>query len=495
MTIFRELLNQESIFRGLKTPPIIVNDLYAVSEEQRERILNNIRTIHKDDVMSSMDSCECGLLVGTHKRGHVCNTCLSVCQKPISHDFESILWVRAPNGVRPLMTPQVRLMLRNRFSKVGNDLIMWLTDRDYRPSSRPIPEYEQLLSLGVQRGYNWFYDNFDELLDTLYGLKGFERKPKNAGYHESIDLYELIKSNRDCIFSNYLPMPNRSLLVIEKTNVGSYAKTIDIGAIDAIQSMLGIDSPVSIHNTTTKENRTARALDGLTNYIESVYGEVFGGKTGVFRKNAFGTREHFSTRTVATSITGAHDCKELHLSWGSGIGMLKYHLLNKLYLKDFLLNQSLRLIYKSADTFNPLINNIFNQLIAECRYWGIPVLHGRNPTLKRGSQQLLFITKIKKPGDQTNSFSINIVGPMNADYDGDQLNTLSLLDNYMTRGSMEMSPFRSAYSLDNVRGYSSDIGMSKQAVTMTANYFWHQAKIRRSANEESFIRQLERESA
>lgn len=494
MAIYRELINQDIVFKGLKSIPVIINDLYAVSEEERERILSNIRTIHNNDVMRSIAGCECGELIGAHKLGQTCKTCLTECKPPISHDFEPLMWVRAPNGVRPLMQPQVRLMLRNRFTKAGNDVIMWLTDRDYKPNSRPIPEYDMLLSMGVQRGYNWFYDNFDKMIDILYSLKGFAKKPKQTGYHESIDLYDLIKNNRDSLFSNYLPLPNPSLLVIEKTNVGSYAKTIDIGAIDAIQSMLGIDSPLCIHNSLTKENRTSRAIDGLANYVESVYGDVFGGKTGVFRKNAFGTREHFSTRTVATSITGVHDCRELHLSWGSAVGMFKYHSMNKLYHRNFRLNSSARLLNKYADTHSPLLQNIFSELISESVYGGIPVLHGRNPTLKRGSQQQLYITKVKQPGDQTNSFSINIVGPMNADYDGDQLNTLTLLDNFMTRGSMEMLPYRSAFSLDNPGGYSADIGMSKQAVTMTANYFLHEENVTPTEIQYRFLMQLEQES-
>ena len=62
------------------------------------------------------------------------------------------------------------------------------------------------------------------------------------------------------------------------------------------------------------------------------------------------------------------------------------------------------------------MDNIFKELISESKYGGIPVTHGRNPSLARGSIQLLRITQVKTNlEDPTISFSILITPPMNAD--------------------------------------------------------------------------------
>ena len=57
-----------------------------------------------------------------------------------------------------------------------------------------------------------------------------------------------------------------------------------------------------------------------------------------------------------------------------------------------------------------------NELIAEAPNQRIPVIFQRNPTLHRGSAQLLYITKVKKdPRDITISLSVLVLSAPNAD--------------------------------------------------------------------------------
>ena len=472
-----KLINHDEAFHGLKREVLIINDLSDVSETDLITLRRKISVTYDSELMSSIPSCECGALMGEWKIGEKCNQCYTECSPPIEPDFESILWLRAPigtNGPLLLMNPTVWLMLSNRFTKSGWNILKWLTDTRYESQSKPIKETEKLLDMGVQRGWSWFCNNFDQLMDVLFNLPGLKRKPSHAGYKESNDLQKLLLDKRDCVFSNYLPLPNRSLLVIEKTNVEPYSNNENIGAIDAIQSMIGIDSELSGLSQKDKENRVARGIAGIAEYYYDFYTASIEPKPGIARKHLLGCRSHLSFRNVITSIKGPHDHDELHMPWGVATTVLEYHVYNKLFKQNWTVNEMLGLMNKYAHEYSPFIDNIFEQLIAESPFKGLPVTHGRNPSLHRGSLQLLFATKVKKdPKDPTTSFSDLISSPYNSDFDGDAMSSTLVPDVFMAQGLMDLRPFFSGLDLKKPRQLSKHIIQTKPVVGMMANYYHH----------------------
>lgn len=380
MSISLKLIDHNQEFKKLKRDVLIVNDLTDISEAELKTLRTNISVTYDSELMNSVSACECGELVGEWKVGELCTTCNTKVASPISQDFESILWLRAPKGVRALMNPEVLTMLSKRFTKSGWNLIQWLTDTRYESHTRPIQETTKLMEMGVQRGWNWFYDNFDTLMEELFNLPGLKRKPSHQNYKESEDLRALLKNYRHCIFSQYLPMPNRSLLIIENTNVGTYSNNENIGAIDAIQSMAGIDSELCTLNQRDRENRTARGNIGLADYYENFYYSTVEDKPGVARKHMLGTRAFFSFRNVITSIRGPHDHDELHIPWGVATTCLEYHVYNKLFKQGWTVNEMLGLMNKYAHVYTPFIDQIFDELISESPYKGLPITLGRNPS-------------------------------------------------------------------------------------------------------------------
>lgn len=383
MSISMKLINHDEAFHNLKRDVLIINDLSDISESDLNTLRQKISVTYDSELMSSIPTCECGEVMGEWKVGEVCSICFSECKSPVEPDFESILWLRAPQGIKgalPLMNPEVWTMLSNRFTKSGWNIMKWLTDTRYESQSRPIKETERLLDLGVQRGWGWFCDNFDQLIDVLFNLPGLKRKQSHAKFKESVDLQKLLQEYRSCVFSNYLPMPNRSLLVVEKTNVGPYSNNENIGAIDAIQSMVGIDNELSGLSQRDKENRTARGVAGLAEYYHDFYAASIEPKPGIARKHLLGCRSHLSFRNVITSIKGPHDHDELHMPWGVATTVLEYHVYNKLFKQDWTVNEMLGLMNKYAHEYSPFIDSIFEELISESAFKGLPVTHGRNPS-------------------------------------------------------------------------------------------------------------------
>lgn len=419
MSIHLELVDLDNVYRKLKTNPIIINDLANITDKERQKINDLIRVTYNSDLLKSVASCPCDTIVGEHRIGEICPECGNACAPPIEQELDPIVWMRAPRGVRALLNPTVYAMLSARFTKGGHDIIRWICDSDYQSKRKPIKEIEILESMGFKRSYNWFVDNFDKIMQTLFTMPKLARKPSDPGngYQQSQDLYALLQTHRDRIFSKYLPLPNRSLFIIEKTDSNSVVDNSVVGVLDAIHTITSIDHELTMIKQSTRENRTFRTIAGIAAFGDSWTAASLGEKPGLARRHMFGTRANFSIRTVVTSITEPHEYDELHIPWGAAIGAFRFHLINMLEKLDYTVNEALALLNKYANKYSPLIDSLFKQLIDATPNKGIPATLGRNPSLARGSMYQVRITKVKTDvADPTSSFSILVITAPNADF-------------------------------------------------------------------------------
>ncbi len=416
MGLHLKLANFDSIFSQCSVEPIIINDLSSSTEEDKKHINRLISTTYEDtDLFSNEPTCECGTTKGGYNLGVVCDNCKTPVKEIFDKELKPFMWMRSPQGVHQLINPVVWTMLNKKFTKNGFSFIQWLTNTDYQPAVNKPPELAEFISMGAIRGYNNFVNNFDTYLDLLYSIRYF--KPKGD---DDDKLKQLIVEQRDCVFSTYLPLPNKSLMIIEDTKVGIYVDPIVVGAIDAIRTINSIDAPLSTYTVRQKENRTAKTIAMLADFYYKLYHEVLAGKNGIYRKHIFGTRNHFSCRAVIGSNTKSHQYDEVHIAWGHACTMLKIHIVNKLLNKyNYTPNQATAFVQDCTTRYDPLMDSIFQELIEESPEKGIPCTYGRNPSLARGSLQKMRITKVKIDiDDPTISMSIIAVSQFNADFDG-----------------------------------------------------------------------------
>lgn len=349
-----------------------------------------IYTKYATDLLSNLPTCECGEIVGEHNVGVKCLNCNTEVASPLEQDLEPLLWMRAPNGVKALINPTVWTMLSEKFTRSGFDIVRWLTETTYKPAVRTPAIMEAVHALKIDRGYNNFVENFDAIIAALFELKGFK-----ARKGEDDELQILLREYRHCVFSKYLPLPNRLLLVVEDTNVGTYVDPTVVGAVDAIQTIRGLDTPLATYSVRTKENRTIKTIAHLAEFYDNLNRATLAKKEGIFRKHVYGTRSHFSFRAVISSITDRHEYDELHIPWGIGVSALRLHLMNKLLRRGYTPNSAMSFLNEHAQKYHPLLDELFKLLIEECPYKGIPVVFQRNPSLERGSAQRMFVTKVK----------------------------------------------------------------------------------------------------
>lgn len=414
MGIHLRLVNHDEVFRTIPITPIILNDLRASNEEERNAIKNKIITEYSGDLLSNLAACDCGAINGNNNVGIVCRSCGTAVSERSFQDLIPIVWIRRPNGVSRLINPNIYSMLIKKFTRNRFSVIKHFTEPSYsaRKAVNIPKDLEAILNLGYKRGYNSFVDNFWEIIEHLFSIKTFKVKGVEVD-----PLYRLLKTQPDCIFSDYIPIPNKALFVIENTAVGTFTDSSIVGAVDAIHTITGIDSSDDVSTQRVKENRTIRSIELLAEYYKDFVRTHVASDNGICRKHIAGARCDFSFRTVISSLTGPHRYDEIHIPWDIGVPLLRFHLFNKLRALKYSVNECFTLLDQYNKQYHPLLDQLFKECIAETEGGlGIPCIFLRNPTMPRGSIQLMYITVVKTAiEDPTTGFPILSVKAPNAD--------------------------------------------------------------------------------
>jgi len=395
------------------TKPIIVNDLVEASEKDKETNNRLIYTRYDTDLLSNIPSCECGATQGAHLIGEQCPECPTKVTEPMNQKLDPFLWIRSPKGLpeKGLINPKVLTMFRDRFRRSTFDTMRWLTDVNYHTDAKKPYIVEQLIEMGIPRGYINFVNNFDQIVEILFSLKEPGEKKEEDFY-----LYELVRSHRHKIFNQYLPIPNRSMMILDSNNQGNFIDATAKNIIATVRNVIGIDTDFLSLTHQKRENRTIKTLMELSEVYQDFDDSLLASKFGLFRKQVYSGRSHFTCRAVITSITAPHHYRNIEIPWGVGVSMFRIHLVNYLFAMGYTANEAIAFLNEHAMKYHPLLDEMFQRLIAECPYQGIPVLFVRNPSLQRGSLQNGFISKVKTDvRDQTIGISILIVRPLNAD--------------------------------------------------------------------------------
>lgn len=372
MPVYHKLVDYNQMFSYLKEEPTIINDLPNTTEEERRAIDDLIVTRYSSDMLSMVPSCRCGDTKGEYSIGVVCEYCKTPVTK-VDEDIHPLLWFRRPKGVAQLINPAVFNMLRDRFKMSSFNVIDWLIDTTFHTYRKTPDVLNTILEAGIQRGYNYFVDNFDTIMEVLFSIRKYKKKRGERDY-----LYELLQRDRHLIFSDYIPLPNRSLLIIENTNVGKYIDPTIIGARNAINMIVSIDRKFGNHPLRVRENRTAKSMAKLADFYIQFTAKNISPKPGLIRRHVIGSRAFFCFRAVITSITRPHQYNQIEIPWLVGVTVLREHLLSKMLKKGFELSQAINYMYARVHTYDSLLDGILDEIFSESPNGTIPCILQRN---------------------------------------------------------------------------------------------------------------------
>lgn len=475
MPIIQVLENFERVRLSLPEDPIYINDLPNTTEDDRKVIRDLILTRYTSDMISMLPRCSCGNTKGQFLVGVTCVDCGTKVTPTITKDIQPSVWVRAPAGSKWLINPIILIMMKDIFTKSGFNVIHWLMDTSYKAPVKTPDVVRKIEASGIERGYNYFINNMGKILDYLFSLSDFKKSKKNLNaFRRLLLLYN------DCIFSQYLPLPNKSLIVFEKTSLGEYTSFDNFKILDSVLHLASIDKDFYDQRSIVKENRTAKALFLLANFYETYFKQSLCGKPGQYRKHVFGTRTNFSFRAVISSNTDIHQYDEITVPWQVGLTCLRPMLINKLTKRGYDHLSALQLIMTNIEKYNPLLDELLTEILDEStcidrdgvEKRGIITLLQRNPSLLQGSFVRVRITNFHKdPRNKTIWMSIFLCGSLNADFDGDAVNCSIILDRYMANLTYALDHRFNVYALDTPLKISGNTKLPKPAIsTMSAAY-------------------------
>lgn len=467
---YLDVVDFDNLFQMTSTDAIFVNDFDVNTVDGKQRLNDMLHVRYEGDTLDILPSCDCGEITGQYNVGVRCSNCRSEVMSVTERPLESVLWFRLPRGVKAFVNPAIWVILSKAFRKSGFNLIEYLTNPTVRATKGATVALRRLKPYNLSRGLNYFVENFDEIMDVL-----FRANPMERSLHDRDILEEFIKRNRDRVFCSYIPIPSRLTFIVENTATGTYADSTMRGAFDAIRTITSIESSALPVSQRVRELRTAKAIAQLADYYNTFIKVSLATKKGWIRKHVLGSRLHFTFRAVISSLSDNHDYDELHLPWSMSVMVFKHHLISKMLKMGYTPNETVGILNENTLKYHPLIDHLFKELISETVDGrGFPVLLSRNPTLQRGSVQRMRVTQIKTdPTINTIGISVLCLAAPNADFDGDELNGMLILDARTNERCNRLAPYHSVLDLQKPRTLSRNVAIP-QPVLATMGRWIHE---------------------
>lgn len=473
MGVHTEMVDFDEEFMQLDIEPIVVNNYNTSIPEEKEALDRHLFTHYQGtDVIEEAASCDCGHTTKVYNIGVVCDVCNTTVQSTTDRPIESMLWIKAPEGVKALISPEAWMVLEPAMRVREFNILEFLTNTDYRYDINRINSKEtrrkinKLLANKIPRGWNNFIEKFDEIMEFLFNASVIDSNKTNKK-----ELWRFVQENKHRFFPQHLPIPSKICFVVESTTSGVYIdKPLGL-AMDAVLTIASIRSSPVPYKPAVIQNRVAKSVRELTKFYYEYTRSRLAKKPGMFRRHVFGSRLHFSGRAVITSISDPHVGDELHIPWGMATQLFKYHLANKLLKRGYSANGALEFIYTNVLKYNPILDELFQELIQEAPDGGPSCVFQRNPTLQRGSTQQFRITLVKPDvADNTVSMSVINLRAPNADFDGDQLNMILILDNELRKATERLAPHLWVLSPDNPRQIAGNLELQGPVVDTVVNW-------------------------
>lgn len=428
MPVILKPRDEDKAFASTTIDKIILNDLNFASIEDNELLSKHLETVYQDNAVEIRPHCACKELTGSQFLGAQCPSCLCTVVSPFDK-YESNLWLKT-------LHPDLRFISTDYWNRVrlwissdpNIDILRWIVDKRYNSSKLSKGTISTILGTikslpNFERSYTWLLNNMVQLMVAIENLPNFKNK-RDA----SKILKSLWNTKNAQVTSTYLPVLSSRYFILEKSKKGKITPVSRGLLLDSLKQF--IYSANEDRNFQQISNQMGKTVASLADFYYKEFKQVASGKAGLFRKNIYGTRSHFTARGVIIPFFGKHRHDEIHLPYKMAVTLLRMHIFNRLLKSGMSHKEIDKKLWQGVNKFDQELYNIMLQLIEETDGGkGIPCLVTRNPSQKIGSTYLLYVTFIKLDiGDNTINYSSLIVKAPNADYDGDSLNVTLLTD-------------------------------------------------------------------
>lgn len=427
MGVVAKVINLDNLYLEYcsnNNTPLIINDFKLQNKDDYQAFNEKLITQYEGDTISSIPHCGCRKYNAAIFQNYVCEDCGDEVLSDLDRPIKMAAWMRVPDGVSYFINPIILTQLRNLFKKATFNAIDYVLDPHYRFSSTKDQTIQALINKKLPRGLNNFYNNWYQILESL-----LSRDITNLSQaKQAMELqYYKRQYERGLMFCKHMPNPSKVMFITEKSVYGTYADELMVDGIEPAKIISSIKNSASRLSEKSVLSRTARANIAMSEYhLDNWVGRwsTTNQSDGILRKHLYSTRTDWAMRLVLTSDQrlGVEE-DEVSIPWAAGMAVFESHIASKLLQRGFTEIDINRIIESNTGNNNtiykPLLKRIFKELLDECSYgagYGIPAIFLRNPSLTRGSSQVLRITEVKDDcNDKTISANLLVFPAPNAD--------------------------------------------------------------------------------
>ncbi len=350
----------------------VVNNSSLVSKKLSKEFADAIFS-NSDGDLGFVPTCRCGKVFGLARKGLFCPECGTECSPQFVDSLSHTSWLGIPQQYSPVLHPIWYLILKqwtgiSKHSKSVIDCIL-------NPAEKMPDELAELIP---GQGYQYFYDHADEIINILA-----TKYTRIAKKDSTKNILTFMKHYRNVMFTRHLPVLHSSLHPL-KCNGGTlkYTDNTSKEILSAIVdlSMITFRSHAirtsQKHVDTTIYNIYAKVIG----YYKLLITSKLGDKQALLRKHNFGSRTHFSARTVVTPHDKVLPMDEVILPWKMIVNSLKLQILNLLMHREgYGLEAALTKFMEALVVYDPDIDRIIQTIISEFPNGKMTIALGRNP--------------------------------------------------------------------------------------------------------------------
>jgi hypothetical protein len=244
-----------------------------------------------------------------------------------------------------------------------------------------------------------------------------------------MDIYQ---KNKHLAFCQYIKVPKRHATILERTGKKVYSYSHQPATAQlyfAIADTLRSNSVLKLKPKDLRKNVeiVGKNLVKLADQYRKINNpKALFGKPAINRKHVASGALPFTGRSVITSQTGIINPDELLVPWKMCLSMFEYHITSFLYRRGHTPYEAIRRINQAAYHIDPLIDEFFADMEDNRK---MIIQAGRNPSIEFLSLRAFFLRVNRDLEDESIKIPILAVKESNADFDGDNVYIVAMVDN------------------------------------------------------------------
>ena len=398
--------------------------------------------------------CDCGATIHKVNAGIRCKVC-GTKVKYVDDNFDYTGWIVLNDEyqvIHPSFYKSIEFIIG---PAVLNNILCAdpkTKDKDGNDITVTPPDDEPYFAIGMME----FVEKFDEIL-----LHYINKKKQKMQYYDDI-----MEHRRD-VFTHSIPVFTSLLRPFEFDNKSFYFEDTNslYMMINKLKTQINNDS-LKLFRMSKPKLQCLYDLQMKFNTLYASIEAILSGKKGAIR-TLIGGRYNFTSRDV---IVGDPSLRidEVSLPYAALCELLQQRIINILH-KSYSMsyNDAYNFWYKACITKNKTIENIIWSLIKNDKSGrGLPVLINRNPTISYGSIFQMYC--VKMTDGYTMGTPLQVLEPMAADFDGDVLNVLLIInDAFLERASDVFNPRNAAYISKNDGEFNNSVNHKRDTIINT----------------------------